>query len=82
MKDCICDNCVYTRRNGGYMVCLSNVRSDIKDLLDEYDMLNVSDDRLISMTERYLSTMEDSQVKCILYVLLNKFKDNSMGPKD
>ena len=77
MKDCICDNCVYTRRNGGYMVCLTqNIRSDINDLLDEYDMLNVSDDRLISMTERYLSTMEDSQVKCILYILKEKLKEN------
>jgi hypothetical protein len=52
------------------------MKTSIDELLRDYEMINVSDERLISMTERYMSTMGDSQVRCILHILLNKFKSN------
>lgn len=49
------------------------MNTPIKELLKDYEMDHVADDRLESMAYRYIDTMGDSQVRCILYILLQKF---------
>lgn len=48
------------------------MNTPIKDLLKQYDMEKVTNKRLIEASLRYVDTMGDSQVRCLLYVLVDK----------
>lgn len=78
MKACKCENCRYTKVNGGYMVCLNHQRNTpIEELIKEYDMENITNEKLMSITTKYISTMEDCQVRCILHILKERISQRS-----
>lgn len=57
------------------------MNTKIKELLEEYEMDGEFDyDRYINASYRYVNTMQDSQVRCLLYVLakeLESIKNNN-----
>ena len=50
----------------------------IEDLIKEYQMENWSEDQLINAAMRYVKTMKDTQVKCLLYMLADMLQNRSI----
>jgi len=52
--------------------------TELRALVKEYDMSDMSTSEVIAMAKRYLSSMPDSQVKAVLFLLVERF-DNEQA---